>query len=123
MCDDHGAPRRPTQRLLGRVAYRLASPELERAVLDRAKPKGHDVESVVLVHAPWLLRPLLEQKMLGPLDIARGEGQRRFVRNRCVASARGADRVSSAIHMAEQPANIFGDQVGLERPGGVGIAK
>jgi hypothetical protein len=49
MCDDHGAPRRPTQRLLRRFAYRLASPELERAVLDRAKPKGHDVENVVSI--------------------------------------------------------------------------
>src|SRR6202042_3418125 len=70
MRDDHGAPRRQTQRLLRRVTYGATSPELERAVLERAKAQGHDVAGIILIHPPRFPCPLFGQQMLRPLDIA-----------------------------------------------------
>src|ERR1700685_4053467 len=103
---------------------RLAKPlELERAVIDRAEAQGDDVEGVVLVHPPGLLRPLLRQQVFRSLDVARGEGQRRLVRHRRVAPPRGADRVAVAIHVVEEPAEVIVDQIGFEGPGGVRIAE
>src|SRR6204780_4958952 len=103
---------------------RLAKPlSLERAVIDRAEAQGDDVEGVVLVHPPGLLRPLLRQQVFRSLDVARGEGQRRLVRHRRVAPARGTDRVAAAIHVVEEPAEVIVDQIGFEGPGGVRIAE
>src|SRR5262245_31596922 len=75
------------------------------------------------MYAPGLARPLSGQLVHCPLKIARGEIDRRKALNSWIRDARGKRVVAVLLHVVEQTAKIVTDEVGLERPRSVGVAK
>src|SRR5690349_11023590 len=97
------------------------SGELQDAVLERAVADGAEVDEVVLLEAPRVLLTLLRQEVRGAVDVARLEQHQRH-RSHALLLAGHDAAVAVLVEVAEQPDDEVGDQVGLERPGGVGVA-
>ena len=97
--------------------------EHHRLVAHRAEAQAQKVERVVLVELPRPLGALLGLLGERALDVARGEIHPRLLGQGGIAVARRALAVAAAVHVIDQPADILADQVGLERPRGVGVAE
>ena len=71
---------------------------------------------------PGFSGALLWQQVAGALHVARGEAEKGLRWHRRVAP-RHCAAVAVALHVAQQPADVAGGQVGLQRPRRIGVAE
>ena len=83
---------------------------------------GHHIHEVVLVDAPRPAVALPGQHAGGALHVARREVEEWHGLHGWVNVWRGG-AVAVAIHVTQQPADVFGGQVRLERPRCIGVAE
>ena len=97
--------------------------ELHRAVVDGAEPEVEQIQGVVLMKLPRPLGPLFGKQVDPPADIARIQVERRLIHDGWLTSNRRGAIITVRAHVIEQAADIFGHQIALERPRGVGVTE
>lgn len=120
-CDRTIFPR-PTRGISVRPGQGARRAQAQHAVLDTAEADHEEILEIVLVNLPRRARALPGQQMLRAQHIAGGEVEER-PRLDAGLPARHGDRLAVTVHVFEQPADIAGGKVGLERPGRVGVAE
>src|SRR3954454_13598796 len=106
-----------------RLAQRNRSRILHYPVVDLAVAQRDDVERVILIEPPRPLRALLGQFSDRALDVAGREIQRRQFRDVGIDVMRHALLVAVAVHVIDQPADIFAGEIAFQRPRRVGVAE
>src|SRR3954452_20782042 len=96
--------------------YASRSGILHHAVVDPTEPQGDNVERVVLVEPPRLLRTLLRHLRNGALHITRGEIERWLRGNRGIVIMRHALPEIVPVHVVDEPTDILAGEVAFQRP-------
>src|SRR5690348_18359339 len=97
------------------------SREPHRAVVNLAVPQGYHVVGIAHAQPPRGARAGPREVVDGPEHVAGLEVEQRLRGDGRVVVDRYARVVAAAVHVPEQPAGELADQVGLERPGRVGV--
>src|SRR5581483_3049886 len=115
---------RPLFRRLMLLGVIATARKLHRAVVDAAEAQTPHVTQVILVHPPGVARTLARHYVEGALCIAGGEPYQHWLFcDPLLPEARGTLGVAVLIHVVQDPAHTLRDELALQRPGGVDVAK
>ena len=96
---------------------------MQGAVIDLLHAQRFDVECIVLVQLPRTLRALFWELIKRALEVARCKVHIRFWRDRRIVVDWHARAQTGLVHMVQHATQILTCEIGLERPGGIGVSK